>query len=94
MKKQDLIDYVKSKSPSQEAIERMRVASGSVSSSDRIVILFYHLLRDHLTPGQVETLVQEVESFDDEALFTNGWLARYAQNLRDRMFGVKNGTRT
>jgi hypothetical protein len=41
-------------------------------------------MRDHLTPGEVELLVNN--SLDPEpVVYTNGWLAKYAENLAERL---------
>lgn len=67
------------------SVRRMREASGNIISEDRLVHFFYLLCRDHIVPGEVERLIRQVEECKVEMHFTNGWIARYAQNLRDRM---------
>ena len=61
-----------------------RQRSGSFNSSDKLTCLLYLLMRDHLPAGIVEELVRSVE---DEKVnqFTNGWLALYAQDLKNRL---------
>lgn len=67
----------------------LRDKSGSVDSDDPFVSLFYSLLREHVAPGVLEKLVREIE--DQVAAnkptteYTNGWLARYAENLAIRL---------
>lgn len=48
----------------------------------RLVAFLYDLLRDHVTPGVVEKIAQDATA---ETLFTNGWLARYAEDLATRL---------
>lgn len=62
--------------------DAMRQASGSVLSGDPLVVFLYLLARDALPLGSVAELVIAVEAHQDgadEALFTNGWLAQWAQ---------------
>lgn len=83
--------------PSQFQIRTLRAASGHVTDRRRLVSFLYKLMRDHLPCGTVEALVCGVEreapagviprcpDEDDERIFTNGFLSRYAQNLADRL---------
>ena len=65
----------------------LRVRSGVVSSQDRLVSFLYTLMRDHLTAGEVEAIVQEeVEPFADQVVeYSNGWLAEYAKDVAKRL---------
>lgn len=55
-----------------------------------LVAFFYELMRDHLPVGKVEQLVQNCEMGPDKAVvFTNGALARYAQELVKRLTAVE-----
>lgn len=65
-------------------IERMREASGGVSSSDNLVKFLYLLLRDGLPAGKVEHLV-DLARFDGAGRFTNGWAARHAMDIAERL---------
>jgi hypothetical protein len=67
---------------SQHTIE-LRARSGTVTLTGRLTAFLYDLMRDHLTPGAVEKIVQE--STDIEVVYTNGWLARYAEDLAHRL---------
>ena len=51
--------------------------------SNRLASFLYDLMRDHLTPGMVEDLVQE--SVDIEVAYTNGYLAQYALDMAKRL---------
>lgn len=74
---------------------RLREDSGSVdySSSDWLTSFLYELMRDSAPPGAIERLVRniELESKDGDNLYSNGWLARYAKNLADRLRSVERG---
>lgn len=61
--------------------------SGHIESPDRLVAFLYDLLRDHLPAGEVEKLVRDAEVVSPEniAVYTNGYLARYAKDLADRL---------
>ena len=64
----------------------LRERSGAVTDDRALVSFLYELMRDHVTPGDVESLVRTVESEDGpECLFSNGWLAQYAKDLADRL---------
>ena len=57
--------------------------SGKVCSNDPLVSLLYDLLRDHIQPGDMERLLHDVSS--QMTYYSNGWLAQYAMNIRDRL---------
>lgn len=63
------------------------VASGEQASSDLIVALLYRIIRDHLAPGQVEEMVQQIldHSDEEEVSYTNGWLMLYVENILSRL---------
>lgn len=68
----------------------LRYTSGNVQSDNAFDSFLYLLMRDHLPPGKVETILREV--FDDKqpSGFTNGWLAEYARYVRTRLQGGNN----
>ena len=65
----------------------MRKRSGSVDSSDPLVGFIYILARDHLTPGVIERIMEnQVEpSRGQDVQFTNGYLARYSEDVAERL---------
>lgn len=67
-------------------IEELRKVSGAITYSDPLTSFFYQLIRDELPAGTVEKIVQGVVDEPVEGcLFTNGWLAQYANNLAERL---------
>lgn len=64
--------------------ERLRDVKGTVRDDRPLVTFLYLLMRDHLPAGIVAELLEEATS-TEAALFTNGWLARYAQDCADRL---------
>jgi hypothetical protein len=81
--------------PEQKAVlaqmEALRRRSGAISmTGDPLTSFIYELLRDHITPGKTERIVQQVviES-GREVVYTNGFLALYAKDLADRLRGTK-----
>lgn len=70
----------------------LRELSGNVvfPSADVLTNFFYTLLRDEVPVGGVEGIVSELEeaSLTDTVLYTNGWLAKYANNLSSRLGAV------
>ena len=68
----------------------LTLRSGSVERSDRLTSLIYDLLRDHLPAGTLERLVRDLEQHPGPFKFSNGWLATYAEDLSQRIMGVKD----
>lgn len=72
---------------------RLRDLSGGVDypSSDYLTGLFYYLLRDAAPGGELERIVRELERChardggEGLDVYTNGWIARYAKDLADRV---------
>lgn len=63
-------------------VEELRDAT----SKKNLVAFFYELMRDHLPIGVVEQLVRNCEMDpENPVIFTNGFLARYAQELAERL---------
>ena len=52
---------------------------------DKICLLFYALLRDHMPAGEVEELVRKVEEFGANAYYSNKDLAVYSGKLAARI---------
>jgi hypothetical protein len=67
--------------------EKLRKDSGSVNIAGRLVGFLYDLMKDHIVPGKIEELVRDSEKFDNKDVnyFSNGWLAKYAENIADRL---------
>jgi hypothetical protein len=64
----------------------MRESSGKIDSSDKIVAFLYTLMRDHLPTGTVERIVIDITMNNyTECQFTNGWLAEYANDIKERL---------
>jgi membrane carboxypeptidase/penicillin-binding protein len=65
-------------------MDELREESGVVTYANPLTSFFYQLLRDHLPAGTVEKIVGDiVKEAGQSVTFTNGWLARYANNLAD-----------
>lgn len=58
--------------------------SGEVTTEDTLVAFLYLLLRDHVLPGDIETLMRNIAPHD-RCLFSNGWLAQYAKDIAERL---------
>jgi len=68
---------------------RMRAASGRIDSRRKLVSFLYILARDHMTVGAIEGLwINHVEPDRGKSMFTNGWLAQWADDLADRLEGL------
>jgi hypothetical protein len=67
----------------QDNNKLLRIRSGEVNINDKLTSFLYELMRDHLPPGIVETLVRN--SGTSEVRYTNGWLAKYAEDLSKRL---------
>jgi hypothetical protein len=74
----------------KERIDALRSASGTVTYSDPLTTFFYLLMRNELATGTVAELVEEVvNDHGEEIIFTNGWLAKYANYLADQITNAK-----
>jgi len=70
----------------------MRASSGRVDDFRPVVTFLYELARDHIPTGVLENLidhaVKAAEPNDEgergPTMFTNGWLARWAQYVANR----------
>jgi hypothetical protein len=67
---------------------RLRERTGDVKDNHRLVGFIYKLLRDHLPAGEVEELVR-LSEFHTNASYANGHLARYAQDIADRLLNER-----
>ena len=67
--------------------KEMRKKSGSVTDNRPLVSFLYELLRDHMPAGDVEIMLRHVEQEIPNlpVRFTNGYLAKYAKLLADRL---------
>lgn len=72
-----------------EMTDELRERSGTVSSGDPYVTLFYVLLRDSKIPlGELEQFVKDAVVQHEnrlDSVFTNGYLANYAKDMIDRL---------
>jgi hypothetical protein len=64
--------------------ESMRERSGRVQINSKLVSFLYELMRDHLPAATVEELIRASED-ESNVVYTNGWLAQYAQDLANRL---------
>ncbi len=67
----------------KKSIEKLRKESNSFSKKCKLTEFLYYLMRDHVTPGTVEGIM--TENTGDDCNYTNGWLARYAENVAERL---------
>lgn len=67
-----------------DKITSLRSRSGEVKINSKLVSFLYELMRDHLPAGTVEAIVQASED-ESDILYTNGWLAKYAEDLANRL---------
>jgi len=58
--------------------------SGSFRSASRTVTFLYILIRDHVTPGVIEGVMNMLDGAN-ESQFTNGWIAHYAADIAGRL---------
>lgn len=63
----------------------MTLRSGSVVHEGKLVSFLYELMRDHLPPGKVESIVRNAQLEDSPIYYSNGWLAEYAKDLCNRL---------
>ena len=70
-----------------EENDRMRGRSDCVQYESRLVSFLYELMRDHVTPGIVEEVLRN--SSVDKTTYTNGWLAKYASDIAERLTSLQ-----
>jgi len=68
----------------------MASRSGNVISYDPLVAFIYILMRDHIHPGDMENIFRNnvepvLRNPNEETHFSNGWLARYAEDYVTRL---------
>lgn len=71
--------------------DQMMVRSGNVHDPRPLVAFLYYLARDQMPVGDIETILirlRELERDFGEYGFTNGWIARWAQDAAERL-GVR-----
>lgn len=68
----------------EEQIKAMRERSGNVNIDSYLVSFLYELMRDHLTPGLVEEILQNSIK-ESNVVYSNGWLAKYAEDVASRL---------
>jgi hypothetical protein len=69
-----------------ERDSELQEKSGAVSTTDPLAVLFYVLVKDYLTAKQVEELLEKVQgAMPGAVVFNNGWLGRYAVELKDKL---------
>jgi hypothetical protein len=64
--------------------QNLRERSGNVRDGRPLVRFLYVLLRGHVHPGDIEDTLLKID-YSEDALLANGWLARYAQDIADRL---------
>ena len=67
---------------------QMKVRSGNVHDPRPVVAFLYYLARDGMPVGDIEGILirlRELERDFGEYGFTNGWLARWAQDAAERL---------
>ena len=64
--------------------EAQRKRTGNVDDDRPLVGFLYELMRDHLPVGVVERIARN-SAYTGTTSFTNGHLARYAQDLAERL---------
>lgn len=70
---------------SRERMAELLVRSGRVDSKDPLVCFLYTLMRDHVTPGVVEEIMLNHMPADQTVEYSNGYLARYAEDVAVRI---------
>lgn len=68
----------------ESTTEAIRDRSGCVEIDSLLVSVLYELIRDHIPPGIIEGIIVNSQK-DTRVVYTNGWLARYAEDLALRL---------
>ena len=67
----------------------LREASGNQTSSDPVAILLYLLLKDHISPSALESVLNKVEELPGTVAFSNGWVGKYAIYAAQKLKRIK-----
>ena len=68
----------------ESTTEAIRERSGTVEIDSLLVSVLYELMRDYVPPGIIEGIVKK-SVHDTKVIYTNGWLAKYAEDLALRL---------
>jgi len=68
---------------SEEKTKALRERSGTITDKNKSVEFLYVLMRDHVPAGTVEEVMCQTEG--KECVYTNGFLAQYAQDVANRL---------
>lgn len=71
------------KTENETHTQKIRNDSGNVIIKSRLIEFIYVILRDHLPAADVESTI--LDTTGDDVLYSNGWLARYAENAAQRL---------
>ena len=70
--------------------ENLRFESGNFNSDDPLVGFLYLLMRDHILCGDIESIMKVIEGSKSNSVeYTNGYLAKYAENISNRLRNEK-----
>ncbi len=64
---------------------KIREASNNIDINGRLVGFLYDLMRDHVTPGTIQKLLETQLEFDANNAYSNGWLASYALYVANQL---------
>lgn len=67
----------------KNSMKKLRNDSGNIQIKSKLVSFLYQLMRDHVPTGIIEKIV--IDSDDPDVTYTNGWLAKYAENIANRL---------
>lgn len=63
----------------------LRKASGSMKTDSKLISFLYELMRDEVTPGRVEEILQKSLFEDGTIELSNGWLGKYAGYVASKL---------
>ena len=59
----------------------LRKRSGAITSKDPLVSFLYELMRDHIVPGRIALIMQNLHKEKGLIEYSNGYLAKYALDV-------------
>jgi len=63
---------------------------GALQADSRLQAFLYLLMRDHVTPGTLASVMEQIISMGkDDIVMTNGWLGMYAGELAEVLTAPK-----
>ena len=70
----------------KEANDELKEQSGNLTTHDRLVTFLYMLMRDYITPGDIQSILfNDIIDQPKEMELSNGWIGKYAEYVASKL---------